>query len=63
MEQTKKYNKSFVNFDKVSTSKDKKKVIIHVGNMLLSLNINYLKAIIHNAETESQQTQSTGEAS
>lgn len=51
MEQNKKqYSKSFVDFDKVSTSKDKKKLIIHVGKMMVSLNLAYVKAIIHNME-------------
>ena len=62
MQNTKKqYAKSFVDFDKVSTSKDKKKIIIHIGKMMVSLNLNYLKTIIQNAEQEAIQNQQPDE--
>jgi hypothetical protein len=55
MEQNKKrYTKSFVDFDKVSTSKDGKKVIIHLGKMMISLHVNYLKSILNNLENPSE---------
>lgn len=50
--QTQKFTKSFVKEDKVSVSKDKKKVIIHIGKMMISLNISYIKAILNNLENE-----------
>jgi ribosomal 50S subunit-associated protein YjgA (DUF615 family) len=54
--ENKKYTKAFVEFDKVSTSKDKKKLIVHVGKMMLSININYIKAIVKNLENPSLDT-------
>ena len=50
--QTQKFTKSFVKEDKVSVSKDRKKIIIHVGKMMISLNISYIKAILNNLENE-----------
>lgn len=50
--QTPKYTKSFVKEDKVSVSKDRKKIIVHVGKMMISLNISYIKAILNNLENE-----------
>ena len=50
--QTQKYTKSFVKEDKVSVSKDRKKIIIHIGKMMISLNISYIKAILNNLENE-----------
>lgn len=56
-DQQKRYSKSFVNFDKVSTSKNKKTVIIHIGQMMVSLNVNYLKKIIENIENPQSENQ------
>jgi hypothetical protein len=51
MEQSKKqYTKSFVDFDKCTVSKDGKKIIVHVGKMMISLNLSYVKKIIFNIE-------------
>ena len=50
MENNKKYLKSFVNFDKVTTSKDGKQLIVHLGKALISLNLNFIKKIISNLE-------------
>lgn len=50
--QTQKFTKSFVKEDKVSVSKDKKKIIIHIGKMMISLNISYIKAILNNLDNE-----------
>lgn len=51
MEQSKKqFTKSFVDFDKCTVSKDNKKIIVHLGKMMISLNVSYLKKIIHNIE-------------
>jgi hypothetical protein len=55
MENKPRYTKSFIEFDKVSTSKDGKKIIIHVAQKLMvSLNVAYLQAIIKNLENPSQ---------
>ena len=56
MENKPKYTKSFVDFDKVKSSKDGKKIIIHIGKMMVSLNVAYVKAIIKNLENPSQDT-------
>ena len=50
--QAPKYTKSFVKEDKVSVSKDRKKIIVHVGRMMISLNVNYVRAILNNLENE-----------
>lgn len=49
--ENKKYLNSFVNFDKVTTSKDGKQIIIFIGRMMISLNVNFVKAIIKNLES------------
>jgi len=50
--QAPKYTKSFVKEDKVSVSKDRKKIIVHIGRMMISLNVNYVRAILNNLENE-----------
>lgn len=61
MNQVKKqFTKSFVDFDKCTVSKDGKKIIIHVGKMMVSLNVSYLKKIIFNIENpEADQNTTT----
>lgn len=57
--QAPKYTKSFVKEDKVSVSKDRKKIIIYIGNIMVSLNIAYVRAILNNLEKEQQSSSET----
>jgi len=52
--QKRRYTNSFVNFDRVSVSKDKRRILIFIGKMVISLNIALVRAILKNLDGNHQ---------